>query len=125
MVVLDSNIWIAYLDQKDERHEKAEEMYDQLDDDIIFPEYIYLEVGSFLIRRKKEASFALFAEIAEQNVDIQLLPSSPEFFYEVRKKFRHLQSHRLSFVDVSLLVLSRSYTVMTFDQTVYKLLKKE
>lgn len=35
-----------------------------------------------------------------------------------------MESYRLSFVDVALLLLSRSYTVMTFDQTLYTLLKK-
>lgn len=124
MVILDTNIWYAHLSEEDFRHDRAEKIFESLDDDILIPEYILLELCTLLARRKKKEIADRFIDMAENNDRTELLPSSPLFFKEVREAFKDTESHRLSFVDVALLLLSRSYTVMTFDQTLYKLLKK-
>lgn len=125
MVILDTNIWYAHLSEEDFRHDKAEKIFESLQDDILIPEYILLELCTLLARNKKKEIADRFIGMAEDNDRTELLPSSSLFFKEVREAFREIESHRLSFVDVALLLFSRSYTVMTFDQALYKLLKKK
>lgn len=124
MVILDTNIWYAHLSEEDFRHDRAEKILESLEDDILIPEYVLSELCTLLARKKKKEIADRFIDMAENNDRTELLPSSPLFFKDVRDAFKDVESYRLSFVDVSLLLLSRSYTVMTFDQTLYKLLKK-
>lgn len=123
MVVLDSSIWIAYLNSNDLRHAKATDLYDSLKDDILVPEYILSEICSVLASKKEKERANHFITIAENNEHIELLPSTPQFFSEVRTHFRGIQSSRLLFVDVALIVISRSFRVYTFDATLYRYLK--
>lgn len=123
MVVLDTNIWYAHLSKDDYRHAKAEKLFDAIDDDILIPEYVLSELCTLLARKKRKDAANQFIEVAENNEHIELLPSSPQFFSEVRTFFQSIQSSRLSFVDVALIVLSRSFRVHTFDATLYKRLK--
>lgn len=123
MVVLDTNIWYAHLSEDDYRHAQAEKFFDAIDDDIVIPEYVLSELCTLLARKKKKNSADRFIEIAENNEHIELLPSTPQFFSEVRALFQSIQSSRLSFVDVALIVLSRSFRVYTFDAPLYKQLK--
>ena len=123
MVILDTNIWYAYLSEDDYLHVRAENVFETMDDDILIPEYVLSELCSLLARKKRKDSADRFIELAESNEHVELLPSSPQFFSEVRSRFQSIQSSRLSFVDVALIVLSHSIRVYTFDATLYKHLK--
>lgn len=123
MVVLDTNIWYAHLSEDDYRHERAEKIFDGIDDDILIPEYVLSELCTLLARKKKKDIANGFIKITENNEHIELLPSSSQFFSDVRVLFQSIQSSRLSFVDVALIVLSRSFRVYTFDAALYKHLK--
>lgn len=125
MVVLDTNVWYAHLSEEDYRHAKAEKIFETLDDDILIPEYILSELCTLLTRKKRKDVANQFIEISENNEHIELLPSSSQFFSEVRTLFQGIESSRLSFVDAALIVLSRSFHVYTFDATLYKRLKNK
>lgn len=125
MVVLDSNIWIAFLNEEDTRHDKAVQLYYAITDDFLVPEYILGEICSILAARKKKQLADSFIVQTQDNEHIELLPSNPQFFAEVRQTFVEYRHHNLSFVDVSLLVLSKLYPVATLDRALYKLLKKK
>ncbi|MEK7648288.1 MAG: type II toxin-antitoxin system VapC family toxin [Patescibacteria group bacterium] len=125
MVILDSTVWIAYLDTKDFRHTKVHSLYHSLQDEILIPEYVMSEVCSVLASKNKKETADAFIEIAESNADIEILPSSPQFFKDVRVAFQKLRSKHFSFVDVSLMVLSSLYPVITLDVKLDKFLKKK
>ena len=46
MIILDSNIWIAYLNKNDNQHNKAVSFFDKIKENILITEYIILEVAT-------------------------------------------------------------------------------
>jgi len=125
MVVLDTNVWFAYLSKDDYRHKRAVVLVEALRDDVLVSEYVLLELCTLLAAKKKKDIADRLIDVIEHNDRIQLLPSTPEFFKDVRETFRRMRSTNLSFVDASLLALSRSVPVYTFDRALYILLKKK
>lgn len=121
MVLLDSNIWIALLYEKDPNHEEASDFFSELNENIIVTEYIILEVATIISQKKNKQAADAFLENISNNQDIELWPSSKEFLGEVVNFYLSQKSARLSFVDYSLLYLSQRIKVVTFD----KKLKKE
>lgn len=116
MTVLDSNVWIAYLNKNDNQHRKAVNTFNKLDDEILITEYIILEVCSVLTMRVSKATADDFLKIVINNQDVQVLSSSNSFFHKTINYFLDYSNDNLSFVDVSLLKLSRNYELKTFDK---------
>ena len=48
-LILDTNIWIAYLEKADSQHEKALHVFDLIDQKIWIPEYVLIEILNFLV----------------------------------------------------------------------------
>lgn len=123
MVVLDSCVWIALLNTADIHHGRARTLIKEINETVLVPEYVFLEVCNVLVARNKKNIAEEFGNLIESNEDCELIPSSDEFFKHVRDLFRQCPSKKLSFVDVSLLLLGREYAVITFDNELEKYLK--
>lgn len=123
-VIFDSNVWIGYFDISDTLHKEARRTLDAYKYSQIFvPEYILLETATVL---KNNVDFAL----AQETIDLLLntesfsfLPSG-QYFTDALKLFLSTQHPNLSFVDVSLLALSKNYEVVTFDKKLAAAIKK-
>ena len=115
-IILDSSVFVAYLNENDNQHKKALEIFKNLDINKMFiSEYVLLEVLT-VIQNKVSKSHALkFKNFILDNFSDSILRSS-DFFDDTLDLFG-ANSGNLSFVDVSLLVLSKKYEVITFDKS--------
>ncbi len=120
MIILDSNVWIAFLDKSDSQHKQAEKIFNELKQKIIITEYIILEVCSVLSLKVNKKVADSFIEMAFNNRDIEVLLSDEHFFKETTKLFLNCLYTHLSFADISLLYLSNFYNVITFDKELQK-----
>lgn len=122
MIILDSNVWIAFLSKTDSQHEKAENVFAELDSEkIVLPEYLFVEICSVLSMRVNKKTANAFIDFVSDNNDINIFLSDEAYFAGSTKIFQEMKTGKLSFVDCSLLYLSDFYDVLTFD----KLLQKE
>lgn len=119
MIILDSNVWIAYFDEDDFTHEQASELFKSVDkNELVVTEYILLEVSTVL-KQKLGGEFARqFIKKIFQEKFIFL--SSDNFYKETILLFQSLKDDKLSFVDVSLLYLAKQYQIKTFDKHLQK-----
>ena len=120
MTILDSNIWIAFFNENDSQHKKAEKIFKELNAAIALPECIIIEVASILLFKAGRKTANNFIKSIADNEDVEILPSSELFLNMVINNFIHSSSDKLSFVDVALLRLSKSYQVITFDMNLRK-----
>lgn len=119
MVILDSNVWIAFLNKNDSNHKKADEIFNKLvnkREKIIITEYILLEVVTVLSQKVGKKLADQFIEIAGNTKRIEIISSSADFLNDVLTFYLKQKNRNLSFVDYSLLYLSRQYEILTFDK---------
>ncbi len=122
MTVVDSSVWIAWLDKDDSQHSMAEKLLEELHD-IVIPEYVILEVCTVLSRKRGHTLAERFLGMALENSDITLLFSKEEFFYKTVDTFKKVCRRKLSFVDSMLASLSQSYTILTFDRALQNIIR--
>ncbi|NBD73714.1 PIN domain-containing protein [Patescibacteria group bacterium] len=119
-VVLDTNVWIAFLHEEDSQHAKAKRLLKDATAPVVVPEYVLLEVVTVLrhLRRHEEAN-----RFIEQVLDDSgtFLPANA-LAYEVAEMLPNVPKH-LSCTDVALLALSRDYEVLTFDSALARAIK--
>lgn len=122
MTIVDSSVWIAWLDKDDSQHAQAEKIFEQ-EHTFVVPEYVISEVCTVLSRKKGHAYAEQFLTLMLENVDITILFSNKELFHETVENFKAVCRRRLSFVDSMLAVLSRSYTILTFDRALQRVIR--
>jgi predicted nucleic acid-binding protein len=121
-VILDSNIWIGYFNDKDSLHKQTLKIVDSAS--IVYvPEYVLLESVSIL-KMKATPTLANFClDVFLHTHNIHIIPSG-DLFKKTITLFQTLNDKHLSFVDLSLLALSRDYEVKTFDKKLAATIKK-
>lgn len=124
MNILDANVWIAFLYKDDSQHKKAEKIVQICERPILLPEYVIIEVSTVLIQKAGRKISAVFLEMLMQNKDIHVLFSDDQFFMDVVYFLKSRPEEKLSFVDFTLLYLSRSYDIITFDRNLQKAIEK-
>ncbi len=121
-LILDTNVWIAYLEQSDSQHQKATNVFELIDQKIWIPEYVLVEILNFLVikigKNRADEVLTMFFH----NRDLEILWNSEEFRAQLLSFFVSNKIEKLSFVDQSLLFLSKKYRVVTFDKKLDKLL---
>lgn len=113
-IILDSNIWIGYFNQKDSLHKKSVKIVEDLSA-VYVPEYVVLETVSILKMKSGSELANICLGIFTDSLNINVIPST-SIFNKTIKLFQTLNDKHLSFVDMSLLALSRDYEVKTFDK---------
>lgn len=124
MIILDSNIWIAYLNKADSTHQRALKIFQKTNvKGILITEYLLLEIATVLkqIRGYKFAQ-EFIQLLTDENISFV---ESKNFYAKTLLLFQSLKENKLSFVDVSLLHLSQKYEVQTFDKNLRKVLTKK
>lgn len=124
MVILDSNIWVSLLYSKDANFSKAKELVGNLRNGIIVTEYIIAEVTTILSQRKSKELANIFLEKILESDKIEILSSSKEFLGEAIDFYLEQGDRQLSFVDYSLLLLSKKCQIVTFDKKLKKEIEK-
>jgi len=123
-VILDSNIWIGYFNKDDVHHKVAIVRVNSLSkQDVYVPEYVVVESLSVLKMRQSELVAKLCLDVFQHTHHIHIIPSG-DLFKKTITLFQTLSDKHLSFVDLSLLALSRDYTVKTFDKKLAAAIKK-
>ena len=124
MIILDSNVWISYLDKNDNQHKKAQKIIEKIDCDIVVPEYVIIEVCTVLLKKTNKKIADGFIEIAFDNQNTEVLFCDEYFFNLFVNNFKNIKNKNLSFIDTALLYLSEDYKVITFDKNLEKAIKK-
>lgn len=124
MTILDSNVWIGFFYPHDSQHIKARKTFEQVQLPLLLPEYIVSEVCTVLTRQAGKTVANQFVEEIADNVDIRVTLTEPFFFRDLLEFYRANPHKGLSFTDISLLLLSRDHTVITFDRKLEQSIKK-
>ena len=121
-IIPDTNVWVAYLDQDDALHHEATKVFANFNDQdhVLVTEYVLLETTTVLANNAGKEHADMFLEIISHNKDIDVLPSTPLDLKRFINEYQHLSVRSLSFVDVSLIVLSKDMQVITFDKKLEK-----
>ncbi len=123
MIILDSNVWIAFFAEDDSQHEKAVQIFIR-EPKITVTEYCVLETATILINKTNEDVANRFLDHITENEDVEILYSSQHSFQETMRVFREKNGKKLSAIDASLLYLSMEHEVITFDKDLEKAIKK-
>jgi len=123
MIILDSNIWIALLNEEDSQHKQAVNLFDKIKQTILIHEYIIIEVCSILLIKAGKTISNSFLNTILDNRDIEILLSNPSFFTAVVAEYKNSKQRNLSFVDISLLYMAQKHEVLTFDANLQKAIK--
>jgi len=127
MIILDSNIWIAYFDTRDTTHNRAARTFEEINaagEVVGVPEYVVLETATMMARRIGKKESDAFLDFVFNAEGYEVIPSSPAFLDEVVRQYKARRTKKLSFTDVSLLVLAREAPVRTFDKNLQRELRK-
>ncbi len=121
-IIFDSNIWIGYFNDKDSLHDEATTIVESRN--IVYvPEYIVLELVTVIKARASEKLANFYLDVLLHTNNIRII-SSGDLFSKTISVFQTLNDKHLSFVDMSLLALSRDYEVKTFDKKLASAIKK-
>ena len=124
MMIVDSSVWVALYNEFDSQHRKALS-FSTAFVDVAVAEYVLLETSTLLLSKAGVDVAEKFLEYSLNSAEVTVLYSSPEFLQETARLFRGLKNKRLSFVDISLLLLSESHEVVTFDKALQKAIQKQ
>ena len=124
MKILDSSVVIALFKADDVHHEKAKQIFFQVDDCII-PNYILVEVLSILKMKCGLEAVKKCTEFLYNSEGIDIHEIHQETFDEATTYYVN-HKNNLSFPDALLLRLSKKTKIplMTFDKELEKLCKK-
>jgi len=117
-VLIDSGIFIAYYNKRDENHEQAVELIKQIEDNKLGAAYVtdhvFDETVTYLQKRVSEKDAV---KVGQQILDcFQFIFTMPEMFSESWELFR---KNSVSFTDCSLVVIKRRWKIdhlITFDK---------
>ena len=121
-IVLDSNIWTGYFNDRDSLHKESQKIIESMNM-IYVPEYVVLESVSILKMKATPKLANLCLDIFLYTPNIQVIPSV-SFYNKTVALFQTLNDKHLSFIDISLLAISRDYEVKTFDKKLASAIKK-
>ena len=123
MIVLDACVWIAFLNETDSQHQKAVNIFLDVQEPILLPEYIILEVYTVLVTRVGKTEADTFLSLTADNQDVLILLTDESFFLTVIATCKEQRRPGLSFADTALVVLSSEHTIITFDRRLQKTLQ--
>ena len=119
MKFFDANFWIALFDADDSQHNKAVRLFDK-EPGFAITEYCVLETATILtLKCGKETAIRFLTHIGD-NADVTVVLSTPVFYDGTVRLFQEISDKKLSFVDMSLLVLSEFHDVITFDKALVR-----
>lgn len=123
-IIFDTNIWIGLFVSTDSLHKKSVKILREYETRMkCIPEYILLETLTLLKKQLTIAESQHCLNIFLHSQLIEILPAVHSYDKTINL-FQTLNDKHLSFVDMSLLALSRDYEVKTFDKKLASAIKK-
>jgi predicted nucleic acid-binding protein len=123
--LVDSNVLIAFFNEKDALHERAFKACSEITGQIVVHEYILLETATILLQKSGKEIADQFIVVMLGNAAFRIFPSSESLFFTTINCFRIQKTKNLSFVDAALLSLSSYYNVLTYDEALAKAIKAQ
>lgn len=127
MVILDTSFIFALFVREDDFHLKAISLIKRFESELIYCSFLVFQETMTLMMSKlgSEAAASIVSNILGEDSPIKLLKVDQEYSNETFELFSKLSPHRFSYVDVSLMVLSREFEaeVLTFDRRLEEKLK--
>ncbi len=124
MKILDSNVWISFFNKNDINHKKASKILALLfKGEIYLTDYIILEVSTILLQKASKDIANSFVEFVQDAININIIYSQELLFDKYLEFFKNNNYLKLSFVDQSLVFLSKDFEIITFDKELLKVLK--
>lgn len=120
MILIDTSVWISFLDKSDINHSKAQKIFTEYhQNEIGIFDHIYTEVLTVLRIKVSEKSCHKFADFVSK-LETQLVISDREIF--TLAKFLFFNFKKLSFTDSLLLASARitKSNLSTFDKNLQK-----
>ena len=114
-VIYDSNVWIASMIAQDSLHQKAISLISENTLPTLISQDIIAEIITVLKRLKKLSQAKTFVTMIYANKEIEILTSTA-YYQDTIDYFLSSDDTKLSFVDMSLVVLSQKYQIETFDK---------
>ncbi len=121
--LVDSSVLVAAKNKNDTLHDRAVEALAKAELPLIVHEYVVLETATVLLNRASKDVAETFIQQVLKNASFSLLFSSQLSFLAAASSFIKSTS-KLAFTDATLLALSDIHTVLTFDETLAKAIKK-
>jgi uncharacterized protein len=90
-LLADTSFYVALLNPTDKWHSKARAISEELDSRVIVTEYVLLELGSALSRRKDRPLYLQVLHQLEDDRDTEIVPASQELF---RRRLALFSRHR-------------------------------
>ena len=124
MLLVDSNVWIAWLVPSDSLHNRATAALEELIEkgaNIAMSDHILAEVSTVLLYDEGREAANKFLELALGNQQLKIHTLSATEVREISEKFKK-SSRKLSFTDEVLRFLSDKYgyTLLTYDADLAK-----
>ncbi len=120
--VFDSNVWVASIIEKDLLHKKAKQVLLKHSGVFFLTDHIVAEVITVLKKYKALNEAKNFTLHVFGSDDFVVIPSTV-YFDETIEYFVNSNDNKLSFTDMSLIVLSKKYKIISFDKDLNKKLK--
>ena len=90
MILLDSNIWIAFFNFDDSQHKNAKKVMLRVSKEFAVSEYVIIEVCTVLTQKVNKQAANKFLDFIFRNTDIQILYSGVDFFRQVSQLYQKL-----------------------------------
>ena len=127
MRILDSSVLVAIYHERDVHHSKVEGLLKTIPEDepVLLSDYLVNETVSVVLRKAGLAKAKEMLAILLENQQFRIHHTTEEEFDDIVRCFKS-QSSTLSFVDCSILCLSKymKCSVETFDKTLQDEIKK-
>ena len=120
--LVDSSVLVALFLDFDTQHRKAEQTFTKLSGTMYLPYCVITEVATVLTYKHSKQLADNFIAYVRNNRDLTVINN--DAFDEMA--FYSTVSHKLSFVDISLIFLSHKHgaTLITFDKQLEQVAKK-
>lgn len=126
MVILDTSFLVSYFRECDIHHREAVEIaQDQIGEKMIISFLVFQELMNILNRKgTTELALTIAGLLLSKNNNFEIYKMDEGNFSSVMKLFSKLKPHTLSYIDISLIHLSRELElpVLTFDKELQKAL---
>ena len=123
-VIFDTNIWVASIISNDALHKKAVTLLKEYNSVIYLTEDIVSELITVLKRYNELGKAKSFVDLIYSNSDFAVIPA-PDYYQDTLAYFLRSDDKKLSFVDMSLAVLSKRYKIETFDKELKKVINNK
>lgn len=126
MILLDSDVWVAFFNTNDSQHARAQKLLAALATqraDVGVHEYVVLEVVTVLRRVAGPQQASAFVESIARLGGLRVLYSSAETVRDICAATYQQCHPKLSFTDLVLLSYAKTHTIHTFDKALQRAIR--